>query len=372
VRGEAKANPSFRAVRSSRSPSAWLVTPGTTGRYQRRWRSRSQRHARSSSLKAHGPRGRRPTRADGESDLLARTSRATAERTSVFVRTRRPSRVDAGPETSRCSAREGRHRVRTSPVREGPPLGRTCARHGGARSEASGGFQAVKAQNLVSIRPVRARRSLRSAPRERLVAARVPARGIAPANAPRGCRPASGRVTTTRDSCPCVVRVAEVVGPLSGSEKRAIGIVRVESPSVAPDARGREPSLGEVGARKRVALTLTKGRAVPRRQSDPHHVSARRSREAAWLVYVLRHVLGVHAALGDGRCLRSAKRAHLSRGSARKRPRRPPEQASIGDRSTGAKGEATETSRAHSTSSAWKGRILPTRSRSGRPAVCAS
>jgi hypothetical protein len=31
-------------------------------------------------------------------------------------------------------------------------------------------------------------------------------------------------------------RVAEVVGPLSGSEKRAIGIVRVESLYGAPDA----------------------------------------------------------------------------------------------------------------------------------------
>jgi hypothetical protein len=159
-------------------------------------------------------------------------------------------------------------------------------------------------------------------------------------------RPASGRVTTTRVSLPVRRSVAEVVGPLSGSEKRAIGIVRVESPGGAPDARGREPSLGEVGARERAGSTLTKGRAVPRRQSDPHHVSARHSREAAWLAYVLRRVRGVHAALGDGRCLGSAKRAHLSRGSAWKRPRRPPEQTSIGDRSPRAPGEATEMPRA--------------------------
>lgn len=86
--------------------------------------------------------------------------------------------------------------------------------------------------------------------------------------------------------------VAEVVGPLSGSEKRAIGIVRVESPGATPDARGREPSLGEVGARERVGLTLTKRPAVPRRQSDPHHVNARHSREAAWFAYVLRRVRG--------------------------------------------------------------------------------
>jgi hypothetical protein len=49
----------------------------------------------------------RPTRTGGESDLLERASRAAAERTSVFVRTHWPSRVGAGPETSRCSAREG-------------------------------------------------------------------------------------------------------------------------------------------------------------------------------------------------------------------------------------------------------------------------
>jgi len=165
-------------------------------------------------------------------------------------------------------------------------------------------------------------------------------------------RPASGRVTTTRVSCPCVVRVAEVVGPLSGSEKRAIGIVRVESPGATPDARGREPSLGGVGARERVGPTLTKGRAVPRRQSDPHHVNARHPGEAAWVSYVLRRVRGVHAALGDGRCLGSDKRAHLSRGGAWKRPWRPPERVSIGDRSRRGPGEATETSRVHSHSSA--------------------
>lgn len=182
------------------------------------------------------------------------------------------------------------------------------------------------ARNLVSIRPVRARRPLRSAPRERLVATRVPARGSAPANAPRGETSPRER---TSDHDPRLVpvrrRVAEVVRPLSGSEKRAIGIVRVESPGGAPDAREREPSLGEVGARERAGLTRAKGSAVHRRQSDPHHVSARRSMEAAWLAYVLRRVRGVHAALGDGRCLGSGKRAHLSRGSAWNRPWRPSE-----------------------------------------------
>jgi hypothetical protein len=185
-------------------------------------------------------------------------------------------------------------------------------------------------------------------------------------------RPASGRVTTTRVSCPCVVRVAEVVGPLSGSEKRAIGNGRVESPGATPDARGREPSLGEVGARKRAGLTLTKGRAVPRRQSDPHHVNARHPGEAAWVSCVLRRVRGVHAALGDGRCLGSAKRAHLSRGSAWKRPWRPPERVSIGDRSAREPGEATETSRVLSHQSAWNRTNNPHAFRSDHPAVCAS
>jgi hypothetical protein len=83
-------------------------------------------------------------------------------------------------------------------------------------------------------------------------------------------------------------------------------------------------------------------------QSDPHHVSARHPGEAAWLAYVLRRVRGVCAALGDGRRLGSAKRAHLSRGSAWRRPWRPRERARDRSRSPCAKEDATETSRARS------------------------
>jgi len=232
-------------------------------------------------------------------------------------------------------------------VRRVPPFGRTCARHGGARSGASGGLQSRNRRGTSSRFGRSARDALFGERRESGSSLRESRKGSAPANAPRGETSPRER-TSDHDPRLVPVRrsVAEVVGPLSGSEKRAIGIVRVESPGGAPDARGREPSLGEVGARERADTTLTKGRAVPRRQSDPHHVSARHSREAAWLAYVLRRVRGVHAALGDGRCLGSAKRAHLSRGSAWKRPRRPPEQTSIGDRSSRAPGEATEMPRA--------------------------
>jgi len=268
----------------------------------------------------------------------------------------------------------GAHAAASAAARRVPPFEQACARHGGARSGASGGLQVRnRARNLVSIRPVRARRPLRRAPRERLVATRVPARGSAPANAPRGDTSPRER-TSDHDPRLVPVRrsVAEVVGPLSGSEKRAIGNGRVESPGATPDARGREPSLGEVGARKRAGLTLTKGRAVPRRQSDPHHVNARHPGEAAWVSCVLRRVRGVHAALGDGRCLGSAKRAHLSRGSAWKRPWRPPERVSIGDRSAREPGEATETSRVLSHQSAWNRTNNPHAFRSDHPAVCAS
>jgi len=128
----------------------------------------------------------RPTRAGGESDLLERASRAAVERTSVFVRTHRPSRAGAGPETSRCSAREGRHRVRTSPVRRVPPFGRTCARHGGARSGASGGLQSRNRRGTSSRFGRSARDALFGERRESGSSLRESRKGSAPANAPRG------------------------------------------------------------------------------------------------------------------------------------------------------------------------------------------
>jgi hypothetical protein len=165
------------------------------------------------------------------------------------------------------------------------------------------------------------------APRERLVATRVPARGSAPANAPRGdSRPASGRVTTTRVSCPCVVVLQKSSGRClaqrsapsasSGSKARGLRRMRVDGSLVlVKSERASAPAHLDEG---------TSGASEAERSSSRER-SATGGGSVACVCASAR--ARAHAAPGDGRCPRSAKRAHLSRGSAWKRPRRPSEQA---------------------------------------------
>jgi len=224
-----------------------------------------------------------------------------------------------GPRGSASGAQVAARRV--------PPFERTCARHGGARSEASGGLQALTGTEprLDSAGP-RATPSSESA-------ARAARRHASPRKGKRAgkraagnCRPASGRVTTTRVSCPCVVVLQKSSGRClaqrsapsasSGSKARALRRMRVDGSLVlVKSERASAPAHLDEG---------TSGASEAERSSSRERSA---SGEAAWVAYVLRRVRGVHAALGDGRCPRSAKRAHLSRGSARKRPRRPSEQA---------------------------------------------
>lgn len=212
-------------------------------------------------------------------------------------------------------------------ARRVPPFERTCARHGGARSGASGGLQALTGTEprLDSAGP-RATPSSESA-------ARAARRHASPEREARWQtrrgekrRPASGRVTTTRVSCPCVVVLQKSSGRClaqrsapsasSGSKARGLRRMRVDGSLVlVKSERASAPAHSDEG---------TSGASEAERSS-----SRERSATGGGSVACVRASARarVHAALDDGRCLGSDKRAHLSRGSAWKRPRRPPEQA---------------------------------------------
>lgn len=164
------------------------------------------------------------------------------------------------------------------------------------------------------------------APRERLVATRVPKGKRAGKRAAGNCRPASGRVTTTRVSCPCVVVLQKSSGRClaqrsapsasSGSKARGLRRMRVDGSLVlVKSERASAPAHSDEGT----SGASEAGRSTSRERSATGGGSVACVRASARA--------RVHAALGDGRCLGSAKRAHLSRGSAWKRPRRPPENA---------------------------------------------
>lgn len=169
------------------------------------------------------------------SDPHGRKRRKAAERTSVFVRTHHPSRGGAGPETSAVNPLRVRAQ-RRSPVRarsgKGSALQRSarttrrCAarfEEGPRPSKDVRTFARVGRSGHASL--FGGTSSLGS------LARAIPERGRPKAKAVKS-RPLSlphTRNRCARGKCPCIARIAEVVGTSPCPGKRVTGSERVES-----------------------------------------------------------------------------------------------------------------------------------------------
>jgi len=207
--------------------------PGSTERLKRRWRSWSQRQ--STLFFAEGARaawtGGTRERVRGAilavvSERDGRTHLGFRSFDAAFAGRGEPGASDASLRERRAS---GAHVIES--VREGPPS-RISVRvtEGCAVRTRAGGLSRYQAESLDSIRPIRARRLLTGSTRSGS-SLRASSQDEARRQTTRGETSPRNR---TSDSRPLLVpvrryRVAEVVGPSSSSEKRAIGIVRVES-----------------------------------------------------------------------------------------------------------------------------------------------